>query len=61
MGYWDGRMVIVTGGSGFLGSFVVKRLKVKGEKLQSGFRAVKQRLRPTRPRCDPKHAQRLPP
>lgn len=28
--YWQGRRVVVTGGSGFLGSFVVEKLKARG-------------------------------
>ena len=30
MSYWSGKRVIVTGGAGFLGSFVVERLKARG-------------------------------
>ncbi len=32
MGFWDNRRVVVTGGSGFLGSFVVARLHAAGAK-----------------------------
>jgi len=32
MGFWDNRRVVVTGGSGFLGSFVVARLHSAGAK-----------------------------
>jgi len=30
MGFWDGRRVLVTGASGFLGSYVVERLRARG-------------------------------
>jgi GDP-L-fucose synthase len=30
MGFWDQRVVVVTGGSGFLGSFLVERLRKSG-------------------------------
>jgi GDP-L-fucose synthase len=30
MGFWDKKRVMVTGGSGFLGSFVVEKLKARG-------------------------------
>lgn len=33
MGFWEGRKVLVTGGSGFLGSFVAQKLQEKGCKL----------------------------
>jgi GDP-L-fucose synthase len=32
MGFWDNRRVVVTGGHGFLGSFVVERLRAAGAK-----------------------------
>jgi GDP-L-fucose synthase len=32
MGFWDNRRVVVTGGSGFLGSFVVANLRAAGAK-----------------------------
>ena len=28
--FWDGKRVVVTGGAGFLGSFVVERLRANG-------------------------------
>ena len=28
--FWDGKRVIVTGGAGFLGSFVTEKLKLRG-------------------------------
>lgn len=30
MGFWEGKRVVVTGGGGFLGSFVVEKLKERG-------------------------------
>jgi len=30
MGFWDGKRVVVTGGAGFLGSFVVEKLRERG-------------------------------
>src|SRR4029453_18491145 len=30
MNFWEGKRVVVTGGSGFLGSVVVKQLRTKG-------------------------------
>ena len=30
MGFWDNKTVVVTGGAGFLGSFVVEKLKERG-------------------------------
>jgi GDP-L-fucose synthase len=30
MGFWDGRRVLVTGASGFLGSYVIERLRARG-------------------------------
>jgi GDP-L-fucose synthase len=30
MGFWDDKMVLITGGAGFLGSFVVEKLKERG-------------------------------
>src|SRR5688500_6520152 len=30
MSFWSGKRVVVTGGSGFLGSFVVEKLKARG-------------------------------
>jgi GDP-L-fucose synthase len=35
MGFWDNRRVIVTGGSGFLGSFVIERLRQAGCKSEN--------------------------
>jgi GDP-L-fucose synthase len=29
MGFWDGKRVVVTGGAGFLGSYVVEQLRSK--------------------------------
>ncbi len=30
MGFWEKRRVLITGGKGFLGSYVTKQLKAKG-------------------------------
>jgi GDP-L-fucose synthase len=30
MGFWDNRRVVVSGGHGFLGSFVVEKLRAEG-------------------------------
>ena len=30
MGFWENRRVVVTGGHGFLGSFVVEKLRAAG-------------------------------
>ncbi len=32
MGFWEHRRVVVTGGHGFLGSFVVEKLRAAGAK-----------------------------
>ena len=30
MGFWEDKRVIVTGGAGFLGSYVIEKLKARG-------------------------------
>src|ERR1700716_792718 len=45
MGFWETRRVVVTGGHGFLGSFVVDKLRAAGAKEVVGARSDKHDLR----------------
>ncbi|HEY5068711.1 MAG TPA: NAD-dependent epimerase/dehydratase family protein, partial [Candidatus Acidoferrum sp.] len=45
MGFWETRRVVVTGGHGFLGSFVVDRLRAAGAKEVVVPRSEKHDLR----------------
>ncbi len=37
MSFWEKQRVVVTGGAGFLGSFVCEKLQVSGSKLAKRF------------------------